>query len=460
MAAAAESRSAGGRTRRPLAAVVATGVPLAFAFASHALINLVDLALVGRLGADAVAGVHVATAVNFLPMILGNGVSVATMALLAQRIGAGDHLGAAALSARAQLWMLVLGVVVGVVGAVLAGPSVDLQGVGGGARAIGVHYTVVVQLGTVTMFALMQSTAAMRAAGETWMPVVLLLAANGLNLLLDVVLLFGVDALGIPAFGAVGAAYASVISRALMAIAGYAWLARPAAPLRLCWHGWRGPAGEFGRLARAAWPPSAQLAVRATAVLALTRAVAEVGGDSAVAAFSVTTRLDTLVLFAAAGIASAGTTLTGAATGAGDGRVAQRLAWASGAVAAALGLVLAVALAAGGGWLVELFVAGATPEVSAAGASYLRWAVWAHPLAAFCIGVTGAWHGAGWFVTPLALDLGGHGVVLLPAVVGAVLWAGAGGSLTLVWWALLLGHAALAALFAAVLWRWPLSARS
>lgn len=251
--------------------VLRQGIPLALGMAAHATFNLVDLVLVGRLGPAAIAGAHVATVVNFLPMVLGNGFSVAILARLSYLVGADRRAEAAALSSRSQAWLLWFGVALGVLGAVTAGACVDVQGVTGEARAIGVHYLVVSQLGCVTMFALMQSTATMRAVDESVMPLVLLVGTNLLNLGLAILLIFGWPAVGCPALGAPGAAYATVFSRGVGALVGYAWIARRNHPLRFTLGGVKGPPREPFAFLVESLPQSAQMLVRAGLVIVVTR---------------------------------------------------------------------------------------------------------------------------------------------------------------------------------------------
>lgn len=433
------------------AAVLRQGLPLALGMASHAVFNLVDLVLVGRLGADAVAGVHVATTINFLPMIVGNGLSVASMAMMSGALGAGQVDYAKEVSARCQVRMLLIGVVVGVVGALLAVPSVDLQGVEGDARDIGIHYLIIANLGTVTMFGLMQTTASMRAVGETAMPFALLIGSNALNLALDVVLLFGWDALSIPAFGAPGAAYATVISRALAAAVGVWWLRRPRHPLRWTGLARPGPEGELRFIMGLGLPASLQMMVRAGVVIGLTRIAADLGGLDTVAALSVTTRLDTMVLFAAVGFGSAATTVAGFEHGAGRLERARSACRWAGVGALALGAALVALFAWFARPLLSLFIEDPPAGVLDAGVLYFSIGAWAQPLASYCIAVAGGVNGTGRVVPPVVLDLVGYLGLLLPAVIIAATWSGSG--LAPVWWIFVAANLVLAAAYAVYLER-------
>lgn len=443
-----------------LPALLRQGSLLALGMASHASINLIDLWLVGKLGAAAVAGVHVATVVNFLPMIVGNGVTVASLAAMSRALGAGRGDDARRLSARALSWMFVLGLVIGVIGAGAAAPCVDLQGATGEARAVGIHYLVVANLGTVSMFVLMQASASMRAAGEVWMPLVILLGANALNLVLDVVLLFGWDALGVPALGAPGAAYASVVARTLFAALGVWWLHRPSHPLRVTRLWLRhGPVGEVRNLLLVGLPQSLQMVVRTGVVIALTRVAESLSGQTALTALGVTTRLDTVVLFSAAGFASAGTALVGHAMGAGVTARARHAANLTGVCSFLVGCVAASAIYLLAPYLLAFFVQGADEAVVAMGTSYLGIAVIGHAFGSYALGATAGVNGAGRTVPPMLLDALVYLVVLPPALLLAMRQSEPGSALAPLWWSLTAVNVVLAAAHAVYLWagRWTAS---
>jgi putative MATE family efflux protein len=423
--------------------VVRQGGFLALAMGSHAAVNLVDLWLVGKLGSHAVAGVHVATTVNFLPMIVGNGITVASMSLMARALGAGRTDEARRLSERAFTFMLLLGVVLGLALAACTVPCIDLQGADGEARAIGIHYLLVANLGTVTMFALMQATASMRAAGEAVMPLLLLLATNILNLLLDVVLLFGWDALDIPAAGAPGAAYASVIARACGAGVAVWWLRRRTHPVCTTHLRLRGPPGELRQMLFLGAPQSLQMVVRAGVVIALTSLAASIAGEVALTTLGVTTRLDTVVLFSAAGFASAATTLVGFAVGAGRPDRARAVAATASWCTFALGSLCALALWAWAAPLFALLVADAPPAVLAMATSYLGVAVVGHAFGCYAIAAAGSVNGAGKTLPPLLLDAGVYLLILPPALLIAARRE-PDPALSPLWWSLTCVNIALA----------------
>lgn len=420
------------------------GLPLAVGMASHALVNLVDLALVGRLGAPAAAAAHVATVVNFVPMIVGNGISVAALAELSRRHGAGDLAGAAAFARASLRLMTWFGLAIAVVTAAAAAPCVDSIGIDGAVRRDAIHYLVVSNLGCLPMFVLMQATANMRAAGAVAAPLVLLLLANAINLGLDVLLLFGWARVGVPSLGVVGAAYATVAARAITALAAWWWLRRRALASEL-------PASDpmpvVAPLARGAWPQVVQIGLRAALVWGLTAIVQHKSGTDGTAALAVTTRLDTLVLFAAIGFASAATTVAGRAVARGDGARARAAGLHAGWQALLFGGAIVGAFQIGAEPLLAQFLPDAGAPVVDAGVLYLTIAATAQPFAACALGSMGALHGAGRMVAPLMVDLLGF------AGIAAALTLAARLELRAVYLALVGGAVALAVLHLVFLWR-------
>jgi len=401
--------------RGPFLAVLLQGLPLAIGLASHAVINLVDLAMVGRLGDDAVQSAHVATTWNFLPMIVGQCVSTALLAQLSQQLGRGDLDGARRRNVRAQMFMLWLGLGMSIASALPAALQVDAVGVTGDVRSAALHYLIVSNLGCLPMFVMMQTTAAMRAAGEALAPLAVLLGANVINLGLDIVLLFGWPQLGIPSVGVVGAAYASVVSRSIAAGFAIWWLRRPSHQLP-----WRRTAGDAvavaGPLLRDAWPQSVQILLRALVVVALTVIVQQHFGDDVTVSLGVTTRLDTLVLFSSLGFANAATAFAGRAVPA--GRVWNaRLAgvWAA---------LQSMAFGAGFVWyydsqcetVLRWFLPEPSQVTERATGTYFGIAAWSQVLGAGALGAIGAVQGAGWMRAPMLVDLLAFGLA------GTLLW--------------------------------------
>ncbi len=59
--------------------ILVFGVPLVLGMGFHALFNLVDLWIVGKLGTAALAAVTIATMINTVPMVICNGISTSSI---------------------------------------------------------------------------------------------------------------------------------------------------------------------------------------------------------------------------------------------------------------------------------------------------------------------------------------------------------------------------------------------
>ncbi len=378
----------------PLAREVARfGAPLAAGMLLQTTFNLVDAYLVAQLPHDevgpALGALGICDQIAAIGTIISYGISTATSALLSQQQGAGDKAAVRRTAWQSLLLVAGLAVVFGVLGIAFAGPIVrDVVGAKGEVAVVATRYLRVIVGGSGTIFFLLQLTAMQRALGSAKTPAALLVAGNVLNLLLAVLLIFGpgpapgglgwaadvARALGLPRMGMVGAAWATVVARAVVLV--------PVALLLVSrFELGRPPPGEAApdpRVLRGivsvAWPSSAQFVVRIAAMLLVNSLVARffttATDQTATTAMGLVFRLDTMALFVAMGWGSAAQTFAGQSLGAGRERRAVHAGWWAVGYDA-LTNVLLVALALGAGATVlGYFDADAAPV--AIGVEYLR----------------------------------------------------------------------------------------
>lgn len=439
--------------------VVLFGIPLVVGMGFHALFNLVDLWIVGKLGTEALAAVTIATMINTVPMVICNGISTSSIAFIARHIGFRNLHRANDVMKQSFLLVILLSVILGVIPWIYARDLVVALKAEGGVIEPAADYLAIVSAGTITMFLLMQITAVLRAVGDGLWPMILLVGANLLNIGLDFGLVFGLW--GLPRLNAPGAAWATVISRAVFCGLGLWLLFRGKGGLRLTWAPLRLKLRTMWGLVRVGTPSSAQWVVRLVAYLAILwivgdAAVGDPFGKTAQAAFGVGLRLDLFAIFAGFGWGAAASTLVGQNLGRRRPDLAERYTWVAAWLNLAMMSAIAVAYFVFAAPLVRFFgadaeMAGAAgdpngfAEVVAAGSEYLRIIVISYPFVAVSLVFAQALNGAGSTRTPMLIDAAG--LLLFQVPLAYHLSRRADFGLAGVWWAIVVSNVAMAGVY-------------
>ena len=441
-----EPGPAEGRTPFPASRVAGFGLPLVMGMGGHALFNLVDLWIVGSLGDGAIAAVAIAGLVNSVAMVILQGVSDGSVAILARRVGAGDREGAAAAARQGMMLALLLGVLLGVPPWWFARELTALFGATGETLEAGTACLEVMSLGSIAMFVMMQAAASLRGTGSGKAPAVLLAGANLLNVPLTLGLVNG--SLGMPNIGVLGACWGTVIARGVFAAVGLWLMAGSSLRLRL-----RGPgpdAAVMGRILRLALPVAAQWFVRVLPILVILEVAGRLG-TAASAGYGIASRLDQFAIFATAGWGATAATAVAQGVGAGDPAGAARALHRAVLHGTATMLLLGIAWFLFAERVIPLVgrAGGTTPEVVAFGATYLRTVAFGYPFLGAALVLSMGLGGAGSVKVPLALDA----VVLVGIQVPLVLHlapTGPGESAEAAWWAVAGTYALLALVYAGV----------
>jgi len=207
-------------TRREL---LGLAIPALGTLAAEPLMGLLDTAIVGRLGAAPLAALGGATAVLNLFFALVVFLEYGTTLRLARRLGERDT--ARLVQEAVQMgWIAAgLGVLGTVAFALLPGPLLALVDMPAGARDDALLYLGIRSVGILPGLFLRVGNGVLRGLQDTRTPLAIVIAANVVNAILDLALVFGVEALGIPALGIRGAAWATVIATTGAALA-FGWV--------------------------------------------------------------------------------------------------------------------------------------------------------------------------------------------------------------------------------------------
>ena len=204
--------------------ILALAVPALGALAADPLLGLLDTALIGRLGAAPLAALGAANAIFGLLGASLVFLEYGTTARLARRFGAGlmDLLVREAV----QMTWIALGLGTAITlwlhfapGSLLGWFDLPAE-----VRAPATTYLSIRALGMIPSLGLRVGHGVFRGIQDTRAPLVIVVAMNALNGGLDVLLIFGWAAVGLPAFGVAGAAWATNAAQWLGVLAMFSWL--------------------------------------------------------------------------------------------------------------------------------------------------------------------------------------------------------------------------------------------
>ncbi|MDZ7849512.1 MAG: MATE family efflux transporter [Halodesulfurarchaeum sp.] len=198
-------------------------LPLVLTNLLQSAYNIADTFWLGQYGTNELAAISFAWPPLFLLMMLGMGVAVAGSVLVAQYTGAGKERTAEYSAAQTITFAVLASVVIGSIGYLMAGPLIGVLGAAPEVHPLATGYLQVVSIGYVFMFGFMVFNSVMRGYGDTVTPMLVMAATVVLNIVLDPFPIFGWGPF--PELGILGAAYATIFSRAVgLAIGMYVML--------------------------------------------------------------------------------------------------------------------------------------------------------------------------------------------------------------------------------------------
>ncbi len=386
--------------------------PAFLTLAAEPLYLLVDTAVVGRLGSDALASLAVAATI----LLTASGVLVfltfGTAATVARWRGAGEHVRAAEASVQA-VWLglgcgAVAAVAVAVTGPALISWLSPDEAVAAGART----YLYIGLLGIPAVCVTMGATGALRGHLDARTPLVVTIVANLVNLAIEVPLVLGLG------WGLAGSAAGTVVVQ-------WGAAATYVVVLRRRYGAQVGRSGPDVRLLSQHARVGRDLFVRTLALrgsfLVLTAQAGRRGADS-LAAYQVALQWWILLTYVLDGLEAAAQSLVGTALGAGHvdrARATSRriLGWT-----ASIGLLLGVATAIWREPIASLFTD--EPAVLALVATSLVWVGALQPLNGLASSLDGVLVGAGDQRFLAAAMIGSLGVLLVAALVSTALGTG------------------------------------
>lgn len=279
------------------------------------IFNLVDTWYVGRLGTDALAAMSFTFPVVMLQGSISMGMGMGASAVISRAIGVGERDNVKRLTTDSLFLSLAIVVIFVIVGILTIDPLFRLLGADGELLIMVNEYMRIWYVGVAFVVIPMIGNNAIRAAGNTTIPSIIMLVAIGINIILDPLLIFGVGPF--PRMELAGAALATVIARSITLVVSITFLRYKFDMLTSKIPKWNELIASWGKVLFVGLPAAVTQAVLPLSMAVITRLVAGYGA-AAVAALGVGTRVEMFVFAPLMALGAVLVPFTGQNLGAGN----------------------------------------------------------------------------------------------------------------------------------------------
>lgn len=403
-------------------AIILLSIPMILEMSMESLFAVVDVYFVSRLNDnDAVATVGLTESVLTLIYSLAMGLSMGATAMVARRVGE-KNIKAAQVAAMQAIYIGVgLSLLITAVGIFFSEDILRIMGASEGLIEKNSGYTRWMFTGNITIMLLFLINGVFRGAGDASIAMRALLLANGLNIILDPIFIFGLGP--IPAFGVEGAAIATNIGRGTGVLFQLYYLFNGKSLIKL--HGantevvWN----IIGRLIRVSAGGTGQFLIGSASWIFLVRILSDFG-SVAVAGYTIAIRVIVFAILPAWGMANAAATLVGQNLGAGHPDRAEKSVWRTAFFNMVFLAFITLVFFTMAGPIITLFTTD--PEVLEKGTMCLKIVSVGYIFYAYGMVVGQSFNGAGDTRTPTLISFCGFWLFQIPVAYALANWFGAG----------------------------------
>jgi putative MATE family efflux protein len=380
-------------------AILLLAVPMMLEMAMESTFAVVDIYFVSHLGPSAIATVGLTESVLTLVYAVAIGLSMGTTALVARRIGEKDPTRAADAAVQAILVAMAASIPFSIAGAFFSKDILQLMGADAWSINHGYKYTALMLMSNAVIILIFVINAVFRGAGDAAIAMKVLWVANGVNLVLDPIFIFGWGPF--PEMGVHGAAVATSIGRGIGVLLQLYVLLRGAKHIRVLRSQIRVHYDVMANLARTSMGGIGQFIIATSSWIGLVRIVS-VFGSEALAGYTIAVRIFLFTLMPAWGFSNAAATLVGQNLGAKQSERAERSVWITGVTNMIFMALVSLLYIFCNETLIRIFTSD--PAVITHGAQCLRIVAYGYIAYAWGMVMPQAFNGAGDTFTPTKIN--------------------------------------------------------
>ncbi len=374
------------------------------------LYNLVDGVYVSKISSVHFAATSFVWPINFLFISIGLGLSVAGTSILSQLIGKDKIEKGKEYAGQLIAITLILSIIFTVIGYFISPYLIYLMGARGDFRHYSEIYLKITFLDLPFMFMFFNINSIMNAQGDTITPTILSGISAIVNIILDPIFIFDLG------MGIAGAAWATLVSRALLAVLGLYFLFRDNNIIKPSFKGFRLKRNIIDEIISVAVPASLGQSGSAMGFMVLNFFISSYG-TATMAAFGMVNRITALIMQPAMAIGSALTAVVGQNIG------ADRLDRVIEAFRKALFISITMGILGAGlliffdSQIIDVFMKSKDdPAVIRESLSYLHYISLSMPFMGIFSVFQGIYQGTGHTKYSMAMEVGRLWVVRLPMI--------------------------------------------
>jgi putative MATE family efflux protein len=305
-------------------AIFLLSVPMIAEMLMESLFAVVDVYFVSKVSVNAIATVGLTESVLMIIYSVAVGLTMAVTAIVARRVGEKKFRRAADGAFQAIILSTGLGASLGAVGFFYAEDILTLMGGEPALIKEGLGYTQVMYAGNLSILLLFLNNGIFRGAGDASIAMRSLWIANGLNIILDPILIFGWGP--IPAYGVMGAAIATTTGRSLGVLYQFYHMMNGKSLIKIGYRNMIMRAKTVIEIIKVSFGGIWQFLIETASWIFLVRVMSLFGAE-ALAAYTIAFRLIVFTLLPSWGMANAAATLVGQNLGANEPGRAETSVW-------------------------------------------------------------------------------------------------------------------------------------